>query len=374
MPLSFLVLLLAGGCAAAAERAREESSRAPIQTSFELGPGVIVDGTGLTVFVMRPGGGIEAVDARSGDVVWSTDAAARPLALAGDRLVAQAEANRPGVLPIVILDISVAETPVLTTEVPLAAGVFALVDQPLGISFSVRARADGGEVSIWWDYLEQEVTGVAPAPGTSPIRRRFEGASRVEVISGKLRVLDGAPTPVTPPLPPPVQQMVDSGELRQPPWRAGRVLAAITERATDEGGRKVVLRRWDAETGEALPEVLLLDGRPRAVLPSVDSRDVVITSRLEGTVAPAWDQYRWSIFSLLSGKALGEMRWHTSATPFWVAGGALLTMTQPFERRIEGRVLKEPLAVRAVGLGSETQIWSRPVRDTTYRGAYPAGP
>ena len=375
VPITFLVLLLATGCAAAAERVRAESSRqAQIRTSFELGPGVIIEGHGPMTFVMRPSGGIEAVDAQSGKSVWSTNAAAKPLALLGSRLVAQAEATLPGVLPIVVFDTRDADTPALTTEVPLPAEVFAFIDQPLGRFFAAQARADGGEVVVLWNYLEQEVTGVAPAPGTSPVRRRFEGGARVDVATGEIHVLEGASTPASPLLPPPVQHMVENRELRQPPWRAGRVLAATTERETEDGRRWVVLRRWDAETGEALPEVVLFEGRPRALLPSADSQHVVITSRLEGAEAPAWERYRWSVYSLASGEVLGELRWHTSATPFCVLDGTLLTMTQPFGRLIEGRIVEQPLALRAVSLDSGAQTWSRPVHDTTYRGPHPPGP
>ena len=374
VPITFLVLMLVTGCAATAERVPvESSSRAQVRTSFELGPGVIIEGHGRVTFVMRPSGGIEAVDAQSGESMWSTNAAAKPLALLGSRLVAQAEATRPGVLPIVVLDTRDADTPALPTEVPLPAEVFAYIDQPLGGSFAAHARADGGEVVVSWNYLEQEVSGMAPAPGTSPVRRRFEGGARVNVATGEIQVLESAPTPASPPLPPPVEHMVENRELRQPPWRAGRVLATTTERETENGRRRVVLRRWDAETGEALPEVVLFEGRPRALLPSADSQHVVITSRLEGAEAPVWERYRWSVYSLASGKVLGELRWHTSATPFCVLDGTLLLMTQPFNRRVEDRNVEQPLALRAVSLDSGAQTWSRPVRDTTYRGPHPPG-
>src|SRR5687767_2413840 len=43
------------------------------------------------VYVMRPRGGIDALDLASGRLRWHSDGAARPVGLVEDRLVAQAE-------------------------------------------------------------------------------------------------------------------------------------------------------------------------------------------------------------------------------------------------------------------------------------------
>ena len=41
-------------------------------------------------------------------------------------------------------------------------------------------------------------------------------------------------------------------------WRVSNVWVAI-ERATHGGKQRVSLKRWDAETGEALPDITLFD-------------------------------------------------------------------------------------------------------------------
>src|SRR5215203_3122330 len=53
---------------------------------------VIAPRLGLA-YVMHPGGGIDAVDLASGALRWRSDRAAKPLALSGDRLIAQAESR-----------------------------------------------------------------------------------------------------------------------------------------------------------------------------------------------------------------------------------------------------------------------------------------
>ncbi len=375
MPIMFVVLLLVTGCATAGDRDRAGSSnRAQIRTSFALGSGVIIAGHEGMAYVMRPGGEIEAIDTRTGDSVWRGAMAAKPLVVLESGLVAQAVAKRPGVLPIEVLDLRNPETPPLSIEVPLPADVFAFIDQPLGISFVAEARDEGGEVVISWNYLEQHVSSMAPPPGTSPIRRRAEGSARIDIESGEFQLLEGTSKPPAPAFPPPLQQMLEDGEFQRPPSRVGSVLAATTTRVVEGGDRQVVLNRWEAETGEALPDVVLFNGRPRAVVPSSDNRHIVITSSIEGAEAGEWERYQWSVFSMESGNSVGNLRWHTSATPFCVLGRTLLTITQPYSRRVEGRIVEQPPALRAISLEAGDQTWSHAVRDTTYRGPFPAGP
>ncbi len=59
--------------------------------SFELRPGVVVDAARTVVYLMNPNGGIDAVDAASGRVVWTSMLAAKPLFVDGPLLLAQAE-------------------------------------------------------------------------------------------------------------------------------------------------------------------------------------------------------------------------------------------------------------------------------------------
>ena len=370
-----VIMLLVTGCATAGDRDRAGSSnRGQGRSSFELGPGVIVAGNEPMTYVMGRGGEIEAIDARTGDSVWRSSLAAKPLAVLGSSLIAQAVAKRPGVLPIEVLDLSNPETPPLSIEVPLPAGVFAFIDQPLGISFAVEARDEAGVVVVSWSYLEQHVSSVAPAPGTSPILRRAEGGARFDIESGELQVLEGTSAPPSPVLPHQLQQMFEDGELQRPPSRAGSVFATTTTQVIEGGDRQVVLNRWEAETGKALPDVVLFNGRPRAAVQSSDNRHIVITSSLEGAEAGGWERYQWSVFSMESGDSEGNLRWHTSATPFCVLGRTLLTITQPFSRKEEGRVVERPPALRAISFETGVQTWSHPLRDTAYRGPFPAGP
>jgi hypothetical protein len=92
---------------------------------------------------MNPNHGIDAVVVSSGALLWSTTAAARPLTLAGGRLVAQAEPDSAGVLKLVVLDTLHGGEVVVRTQMPLPEGVTALIDQVADKSFRPASRTAG---------------------------------------------------------------------------------------------------------------------------------------------------------------------------------------------------------------------------------------
>jgi hypothetical protein len=67
------------------------TSRGPMNQSFTLVPGVVVDPVAGILYAMNPDGGIDAVDIPSGKVLWKATSAAKPLLVFDHRLVAQRE-------------------------------------------------------------------------------------------------------------------------------------------------------------------------------------------------------------------------------------------------------------------------------------------
>src|SRR5262245_59048817 len=58
--------------------------------------GVVVDPARATLYMMRPGGGVVALDVASGRASWVAEAATQPLQLAGNVLVAIADRPSAG--------------------------------------------------------------------------------------------------------------------------------------------------------------------------------------------------------------------------------------------------------------------------------------
>ena len=131
--------------------------------SPSLHDGVVVSPAHGVVYVMAPGGGIDGVDLETGSLVWHTSEAARPLALAGDRLIAQAEPDMKGWLPVVTFDTRKAGTVASRARIALPKDVRALIDDGLGKAFRVWADVAGtSEVLLSWSSTRDRLTGISP--------------------------------------------------------------------------------------------------------------------------------------------------------------------------------------------------------------------
>src|SRR5207248_434414 len=67
---------------------------------------VVVDDA---AYLMAADGGLARVRLDSGAVAWRTDRAVRPLSVVGDRLLAQADPPRNGVLALAVVDVRTGE-------------------------------------------------------------------------------------------------------------------------------------------------------------------------------------------------------------------------------------------------------------------------
>jgi len=332
--------------------------------AFEFGPGVLVDPDRPAVYLMNPQGGIDAVDLSSGALIWSTVAAAKPLLLHGDLLVAQAEGG--GNFDIVTLDTKNAGRLVLVATVDLPEGVSASVDDGLGTSFLVSARRDESGVFVLWRFATQQISGADP--GEDAAVRQVSGAARIDLETGRVDPLDpqAVPEPAEPPLPENVARLIETGELTGPVWRAGSVLATIV-RARDRTGERVTLRRWEADSGAPLPSVLLFGPELTLRYPSVDSRHL-LASKLIDAATSTWG---WSIYSLETGERVAEVPVPLAGTPFFIWKSRLIHRSPPLSKHVEGQWISEPLKVRSIEAASGVEIWARSIRDTAYRGPLP---
>jgi hypothetical protein len=130
--------------------------------SFELRPGVIIDAARRQGYFMSPDGGIDAVDLANGKLVWNTKDADKPLGIAGELLIGQAESSdAPNRMKVVALEAAIGQQ-VLTGTRELAANVKASVTETLNGEFVVRARSSEGDAVVSWQYFERPITGIPP--------------------------------------------------------------------------------------------------------------------------------------------------------------------------------------------------------------------
>jgi len=335
---------------------------------FELRPGVIVDAGHGEAYLMNPHGGIEAIALTPGKVLWSTTAAAKPLFLFDGRLLAQGD-SAGHLMPIAMLDTKRDGQVTFKTSLALPAGATPSIDQGLGTSFFTRARLDDGIATIWWSFTESSVSGIFQ-PGPPPERTQ-DGGFRINLKTGRVEALTAQLVkqqtgPLDQSLPTRLRAVEKTLQTR--PCRAGEFFFATQSQASG----RIVLKRWLADNGEELADVAL----PKGTIVTSPSADglMVAAIRPAGADAVGRQNYLWSIYSLDSEAKVAEIRMPTSAAPFFLWHSALVYESGPFAFRSGDKWLTEPLELRAVDVTTGSELWKRPLRDTTYRGPTPPVP
>jgi hypothetical protein len=315
---------------------------------------------------MNPQHGIDAVDLSSGKLLWRTDRAAKPLLLHEDRLVAQTE---PSVgqqsLRIALLNIREIAADPRFVDIPLPADVKATIDDGMESSFSAAARIHEGALVLSWRYTYGRITGPPPGPDDQALDRKATGSVRIDIHTGQIEPIDEIAALPEPELPAAMIRLKDAQALPGPVWRVSNVLVAI-ERATYKGKQRVSLKRWDADTGEALADVTLFDGGLNFRSVSADKRHLLASRR------DASDRiWEWAVYSLETGAKVAELRHDAPAAWFFLSGSRLIHETNVTSRLVRGQAVVEPGKLRAVDLETGTEVWSHAIRDTQYRGPYP---
>jgi hypothetical protein len=335
--------------------------------SFEFRPGVIVDPDRSVVYLMNTQGGIDAVDLASGKLLWRTNRAAKPLLGHEELLVAQTEppVGQP-FLRIALLNTREITADPRFVDITLPADVQATIDDGMESSFNAAARIDEGALVLSWRYTYRRITGPPPGPDDQALDRTATGRVRIDIHTGQIDPIDDMAALPEPELPAAVIRLKDGQAPPGPVWRVGNVLVAI-ERATYEGKQRVSLKRWDAETGEALADVTLFDGGLNFRSVSADKRHL-LASRRDASDSRTWE---WAVYSLETGAKVAELRYDTPAAWFFLSGSRLIHETNVTSRLVRDQVVVEPGKLRAVDLTTGTEVWSHAIRETNYRGPYP---
>lgn len=362
-----LILMLgvnANGCVTP-QPSKEEVRKTA--NSFEFRSGVIVDPGRPAVYLMNIQGGIDAVNLASGKLLWRTNRAAKPFLYHEDLLVAQTE---PPVgqqfLRIALLNTREITADPRFVDIPLPADVQATIDDGMESSFNVAARIHEGALVLSWRYTYRRITGPPPGPDDQAFHRKATGSVRIDIHTGQIDPIDEMVALPKPELPAAVIRLKDAQAPPGPVWRVSNVLVAI-ERATYKSKQRVSLKRWDAETGEALADVTLFDAGLNFRSVSADKRHL-LASRRDASDSRTWE---WAVYSLETGAKVAELRQDTPAAWFFLSGSRLIHETNVSSRLVGGQVVVQAGKLRAVDLETGTEVWSHAVRDTQYRGPYP---
>ena len=324
---------------------------------------VLVDPQAKAAYLAAPGGGIDAVDLSSGRTLWSSRQAALPLAVIGRNLVAQVEEAEPASrLRIAIFDLTAGGRKLTESTIPLPEDVHALVADELERTFRATAQEDGNGVVVSWTFTHRSMEGMKGTDREPDPPRVVRGSARIDFSTGRVVDVPHRRATATDGV---AEQLMQASKLTALPKRAGNVLAAT------EGGRggPLRLKRWDATTGQALPDRLLLS-KAIVALASADGSHVVASERV-GAGGPDDPEYRWSVFSAETGDLKGQLRRDTSASPFVLSDDNLVFEAPAHGYKRGALWIDEPLKLRAVRISTSVPVWDHEVRELRYRGRVP---
>jgi hypothetical protein len=330
--------------------------------AFEFAQAAVVDSGKSTVYLMAPEARIDKVDLSSGQILATSTRGAKPLLLYQDVLLAQAEPQEQSEkLRLVGLnskDLNVT----FEVDVALPAGVPALIDDHLGAFFHVSAHIDTREIVVLWRSVQRRISGI---PTTEPAHI-VTGWARIDPDDGRLTSSGGGEAPIREEedLPTKVRKLMASGALAGQPCQVDDLIAAIEYRE-DSGATTARLLRWYRETGKALTEVKLFNNEFTFRSFSADCRYLLASRVMDG--------WLWSIYSITTGDKISEIHMHTPASQFFIWDGDLFYVTPAVIERAGGELITDqPRRLSVLDLKNGKELWSRPIRETTYLGPYPS--
>jgi hypothetical protein len=304
-------------------------------TTLALRDGVVVDAARSIAYVMHPQGGIQAIDLQQGTALWRSTEGERPLGLMGDLLVAQARPGEDGDLRIVALDVRQKGIRSSEADLPMPAGVRAEVADSLKHAFQITASPSRDRILLSWQA--QEFAGL-------PGREADERENERDADSG-----DRRPRVVRKAFGRGEQDSLHGTALFDP--RSGS-LSPVTAEAKAAGPRAGA--------------VSLPSAGPERLFASADGRHVLASRRVEGDTS-----YTWKISDAATGAVLGSFRSDVSMAPFTVVGTRLFYVALPGLRLEGSKMVEEPLRLRALDIATGSELWSRDIRDTAFRGPFP---
>lgn len=328
-------------------------------------PGGIADPAAKTAYVVNTAGGIDAIDLDKGETLWDTKDPAKPLAVAGKKLIVQvAVAGKANAVRLVVLD-TAAKGKKLSESDPVSFPDWVSIGGGYGRSFTSSARVEDGALLLTWDARAWYAGGAPPPPEVEKAARKHEtGVAKVSLESGKVEMLAADKAPAGPKLPKELEKVASrqywtGSDWQTKPLIAGKVVSALDVK--DQGGDKAVmsLKRWDLATGKEEETVKLLEGKSLWPQVSGDGRHVFVHQALVKEQLPAGD-YAWWVFDLETGKEVAKLPYEGALAEPVVIGSRLYYLVSG-PRKIGPMPMVQPRSVKAVDLKTGKVAWEHAI-------------
>lgn len=323
----------------------------------DLGQEVLLRISGRpTFYAMAPKGGLDAISATDGKVVWHSNRAAVPLFTRAGKLVAlQPKPTRDGRQQLIVLD---AETGAVQGELPPLPPE-AVLGETLTQRGSISARPRGDHDVVLWHSLRLPSGTALPPHGQQIAGVPSDGAVVVDVAARTL-------TPTSEPRPGPRTHVTghEADQFELLPFDVDGLHVQIAPQRSS-AGMTVVMHR--SQNGKALADAVIGD-RWSLMAPIVSSRDLRHVAQFERRDLPPMaerESYTVAVTAVATGAKVGAP--YTSDDPlsgFIVQGNQLFFRSIPRHR---GRGAL-PDRIGAQDLGHGQLIFARPIGALRYDG------
>lgn len=316
-PLQLLFLLITVSLTATAKN----------QIGFDLAPGTIADTVNEMVYVSHPEKGIDAISIVSGNVIWHSDQANRPILVRDGQLVAQADVSNKGIIELVAFE-SANGTVLSQKSLNAPSNIYAHTSEGLEHKFKIRANYDTNPLGdIEWNYSYEVAQGIAPQISLTDKPKDNKTYGQINFSQMK--------TPST-------LSVLDSATLKTLSQKPISKMIAIEGKFLQQD-----------------------EGRQFASL----SQNHVLVSQINDN-SSTWEKYKWDIYDT-NNQLLGSFLHHNSYRPFEVVGDTVLFVTSPAINAEGNEVIQYPFMVNAYSLSSGTERWTQAVKDHKYNGSMP---
>jgi hypothetical protein len=311
-------------------------------------PGGVADLAGRTGFVANATSGIDAIDLVTGELLWQTAEAQRPLVASGDRLYAHT-VGKDNHLRVVACDLT-RRGAVLLKSAPLTLPDWVVPTDGPGRSFTMNSRLEKDHLELIWE-AKTWPTGVKTGA-----RRQGCGAFRVEA-NGQVQVQE---PPAASPRPP---AELDKLVVRWQGLVGGQFKALVLE---EEGlQQKLLLRTWDHAGNPVGTPRELLRGQRLLVQPTVDERFLCIRDASSSPDTRSSDDDRlrfgWTVVSVETGEAVERAPFVPGTQAIALQTPRLYLLVTGLVRGPIDRPFVHPRLLQAIDLKTGKLLWERPV-------------
>ncbi|HYR06679.1 MAG TPA: hypothetical protein VEQ60_02845 [Longimicrobium sp.] len=325
-------------------------------------PGGIADAEGNVGYVVAAGGGIDAVDLRSGGTMWHTDEASRPLAAAqGQMIAARVVPGARSRIQTVVLDAARGGEPV-STSAPIDLPSWADAESDHRDDLELDAELGEGRLVLRWEAHGRYRGGAPPPPALEAAAQGdAAGTAEVDLRTGAVRArtseadatgrLPAAPAPAADAFAPapdeaPIAYQVGTS-WKTGPWAAAESLAALRP---DPRGGVLLNTQGPADPGPV--ESPISDDPDADVRVTLDGGHVLVRGAA-GTDPGAAGGEPWEVVSIREPGKRRTLTLRAGAHNFSVAGGRLIYVAEEPGPGVVRRLLA------AHGLETGEHLWTR---------------